>query len=215
MKIRLAILVCSLTGFTPALVMGTPIAKWTFETGVQTPALVDANATASTFTLSSGTVGFVAGNSPTAATAITGSPWNVSDGVKWWEFTVTAKTGYLLDLTSLTFDDRASSTGPMYWSVTINGITAISSQTTHNTFYTDSINLSAFQDMLSADVKIFGFGGSGSGGTWRVDNVILNGLVCSVPDSIPAFAVLAGILGLLGTLRGTDGFNRLRLQRNG
>ena len=205
MKISAAILVCSLVSGSPALVMGMPIAQWTFETHVQTAASADANATASSFTLSSGTVSFVTGNAPTAPTAISGTGWNVSDGVKWWDFTVTANAGYLLDLTSLTFDDQKSSTGPADWSVTINGVVAASNQATHGAFSTSPMNTNglsaiAFQDLTSADVRIFGFGASGSSGTWRLDNVTLNGNVTqipSVPDSLPSNFAAAALIGTL------------------
>jgi hypothetical protein len=209
MKISAAVLVVSLIGINPAWVMASPIAQWTFETSVQTPASAGPNITASSFTMSSGTASFVGGNAPTASTAISGIGWDVSDGGKWWDFTVTANAGYLLDLTSLTFDDRASGTGAAHWSVTINGVVAASGQSTHTAFSTDpmnavDLNTLAFQDMTSADVRIFGYGATGPGGTWRLDNVNLNGAVAqisSVPDSSPSLAGLGCAVGLLAVLR--------------
>lgn len=191
------------------------IAGWTFEngidaTGVQTPASVNPNATATVFALSSGSVSFFGGNAPTATTAISGIGWNVLDGVKWWEFTVAASSGFELDLSSLTFDDRASGTGATRWSVTVNGVPAASSQATHaafssNPMNTVSLSALAFQDLSSAVVKISGSGASGATGTWRLDNVSLNGEVAKkvlpVPDTGTTVALL--ILPLLGlcTLR--------------
>lgn len=176
------------------------IANWTFETSVQTPALVDPNATASSFTLSSGSISYVSGNAPSATTAISGTGWNVADGVKWWEFTVTANPGYAVNLDSLTFDDRASSTGPTSWSVTVNGISAVSGQSTHQAFSSSPMNTVSlsglvFQGLNSANVKIFGFGASGSTGTWRIDNVTLSGTLIpsqAVPETLtPAFTAIA------------------------
>jgi hypothetical protein len=177
---------------------------YTFETQVQTPSSFDPLLAASNFNLSSGTVSFVAGNAPTATTAISGIGWNVADGAKWWGFTLTPDAGYALDLSSLQFDDRASATGPINWSVSVNGTAAISGQSSHASFSTSPMNTvdltaSAFQGLSSADVRIFGYNASGPTGTWRLDNVRLNGLVKFVPEphayEIAAVACLA-LLGL-------------------
>lgn len=203
MKTSLAVFVFSLVSITPALVMGTTIAQWTFDDGAQTPTPGAPNTTVSSFTINSGGITFPQGN-PSTGLAISGTGWNVADGNAYWEFTVTPNSGYTLDLASLMFDDRASGTGPSGWSVTINGVTA-ASRSTHGSFVSgpmNTIDLSAvaFQDLTAADVKIFGFGASGSMGTWRLDNVNLDGMVtqvASVPDSISfgfAAAVLFGVL---------------------
>lgn len=205
MKTSTAILLCSLFGINPALVRGTAISQWNFDSGsvgTQAAAVMDLNATASSFNLSSGTVVFYQGNPPSGQ-AIGQTGWNVSDGVKWWDFTITANAGFLLDLATLTFDDQRSGTGPVNWSVTINGVSAASGQFTHTTFSTDSITLpaGAFQDLPSAEIKIFGYGATSSAGTWRLDNVTLNGMVLPVPDSMPSLAGLGCVLGLLAVLR--------------
>lgn len=183
----------------------TTIAQWNFDGSVQTAASVDANVTATTFAPSTGANSFVTGN-PNTGQAITATGWNVADGVKYWGFTVTANGGLVLDLSSLAFDDQRSGTGPTSWTVTINGITALSSQATHNgAFGGDSVSLTgvSFQNLSAADVRIFGFGASGSGGTWRLDNVTLGGTVDrastapAVPDSLPPIfdaIALAGVL---------------------
>src|ERR1700754_2407988 len=64
------------------------IAQYNFDGSVATASSVDANATASTFTLSAGPTTFFAGN-PGTGQAISGTGWNGSDGAKFWEFTVT------------------------------------------------------------------------------------------------------------------------------
>jgi hypothetical protein len=181
------------------------ISQWTFDGAVQTAASVDPNATASSFTLSSGGLTFPAGN-PNTGEAISGNAWRVADGVKWWEFTVSAEPGYLLNLNSLTFDDQRSTTGPTLWSVVVNGATVSSSQATHTTISSghDSVDLStaAFQGLSSGVVKIFGFNGTGTSdsGTWRLDNVILNGTLTpiqSVPETLPFGFTAFFVLGFL------------------
>jgi hypothetical protein len=169
------------------------ITQYNFDGSVATASSTAANVTASSFTLNTGSATFVGGN-PSTGQAITGSSgWNGTDGAKFWEFTVTASSGFALNLSSLTFDDQKSTTGPGSWTLVINGVTVVSSQTTHTSILSgnNSVNLSgiAFQNLGSVDVKISGFGASSASGTWRVDNVTLNGTVspavASVPDSLP------------------------------
>jgi len=176
--------------------------QYNFDGSVATASSVDANATASSFTLNTGAATFVSGN-PATGQAITGSSgWNGADGVKFWEFTVTANSGFALNLSSLTFDDQRSGTGPVTWTLVINGTTVVSSQATHTSILAgnNSVSLSGltFQNLGSVDVKISGFGATGGSGTWRVDNVTLNGTVdravASVPDSLP-FAFDATVMG--------------------
>jgi hypothetical protein len=168
------------------------VAQYNFDGSVATASSVDANATASTFTLNTGAATFVAGN-PSTGQAITGSSgWNGADGAKFWEFTVTANSGFSLNLSSLTFDDQKSGTGPTSWTLVINGTTIISSQATHAAIASgnNSVSLTGlFVNSSSVDVKISAFGATSASGTWRVDNVTLNGTVnrgtVSAPDSLP------------------------------
>ncbi|HKI70602.1 MAG TPA: hypothetical protein VKA67_13520, partial [Verrucomicrobiae bacterium] len=129
----------------------------------------------------------------------TASSPNDSDA-KWWEFTITANSGYALDLASLTFDDRASGTGAADWSVAINGVMVVSDESTHDSFSASPMNtvtLNSYQDLTSANIKIFGYGATGGSGTWRLDNVTLNGMTVPVPASSPGFAGWCCLLGLL------------------
>jgi hypothetical protein len=199
MKIKMAISIL-VTAAIPAF--GDTIANWTFDSDSPTATSVDPNATASSFTLSSGSVTYYKGN-PSTGQAIGGKGWNVSDGNMWWEFTVTADAGDVLNFKSLTFDDRASGTGPTDWSVTINGDPAGSSQSTHGSFSTDTADLSAaeFQGLTSAEVKIFGFGATSSKGTWRLDNVSLNRKTRPVPVSLPVGFGAGALLTVLALSR--------------
>jgi hypothetical protein len=205
-----------LAGLTTASSFGS-VVLYAFDGGAATPTTVDPNATATSFSLNpASTVSFFQGN-PTTGSAISGTGWNVTDGSKYWEFTVTANAGFNIDLSSLTFDDQKSSTGPTGWTVTVNGTTVASGQTTHSPFGGNTISLTGipFQDLAAADVKIYGFGASGSGGTWRVDNVTLNGSVdrgaAAVPDSLPfAYAAMA-LIGIM--LLGRANKDRLAIVR--
>ncbi len=186
-----------------ASALAVPLSQWTFDASTQSPALVDPKVTTSDFTVSAGAHSFVAGN-PSSGSAINASGWAIADGVKWWQFTVTAQTGHLLDLTALTFDQRASATGPTAWSLMINGIAAAIAQATSGAFSASpmhQIDLTAatFQGLGSAEVRIFGYGAGSSAGTWRLDNVSLNGAVVSAAQPVPdegSTALLLMIPGL-------------------
>ncbi|HKI69858.1 MAG TPA: hypothetical protein VKA67_09740, partial [Verrucomicrobiae bacterium] len=146
-RIRIGVLILGLVTATTLATFSSfadTIAQWTFETDVQTPASVDPNVTHSDFVLSSGSVVFHSGNAPTAVTGISGTGWTASSpndsDAKWWEFTITANSGYVLDLASLTFDDRASGTGAADWSVAINGVMVVSDEPTHDSFSASPMN---------------------------------------------------------------------------
>lgn len=171
-----------------ALGAESQIATYTFDGEVQTPDTLDPMVTASSFSLSpSASLTFPAGNDPTPADGISAKGWNVAEGAKWWEFTITPAPGHLLNLVSMTFDDQRSSTGPLDWSLSINGITAATGLATHDTFAANPMNTvdlsgAEFQGVESATVQLFGFSASSSSGTWRLDNVTLTGAAVAVPE---------------------------------
>jgi hypothetical protein len=205
MKQILLILAGSLIGLgaNAQVVSLNQLVGYTFDTDVQTPASVDPLVSASDFNLSSGTVSFVQGN-PTSGSAVSGINWNVADGAKWWEFTLTPNAGYELNLSVLQFDDRASPTGPTNWSVSVNGNVVISEQTSHLNFTSSPMNTvdltdPMFQGLSSAYVQIFGYDASGPVGTWRLDNVTLGGSVIAVPEPhVSAVAAVACLFVLVG-----------------
>jgi hypothetical protein len=109
MKTSMAILVCSLVGITPAPVMGTPIAKWTFE---NTPVPAGAgpyspeagSGSASGFHAGSAVYSSPAGNGSTHSFSST--VWAVGD---YWQFSVST-LGF--QNIALSWDQTSSSTGP-------------------------------------------------------------------------------------------------------
>lgn len=139
--------------------------------------------------------------------AIGDTRWNVAEGEKWWSFTVTANPGTLFSLSSLVFSDRATASGPTDWTVFINNIGVAfgsTSQVGSGQLGEQSIDLTPFDSDLSgidfAEVQIFGYGGSGGSGTWRIDDVILHGegpAIAPVPE--PGTWALLG-LGMITLL---------------
>ena len=157
-----------------------------FESEMATPAVQNPLVSVSPFTLSSGSVSFPAGNESTDA--VSGKGWNLPAGAKWWEFTIEpVNPGDQLFLTGLTFDDQRSGTGPIEWSVAVNDFPVGGPRNTHDSFGDSPMNLAnlsaaSFQELSRAEIRIFGFGAPSAQGTWRLDNVILDGAVTAVPE---------------------------------
>jgi len=134
---------------------------------------------------------------PGSGNGFEATSWTGAEGVKWWQFTVSATPNHVLNLSSLQFDDLASPTGPIAWSVTINGTSVAVGQATHfnSSSPLNSVDLSgnSFQGLGSAFVQIFGFDAPTANGTWCLDNVTLNGSVAvAVPEPQDA-AFFAGL----------------------
>jgi hypothetical protein len=230
MRISAAILVFSLVSVTPALVMGTPIAQWTFETSQPTSAgpFAPEVGSGSASAVGLGTISSPAGNG--SAHSFSGNGWNVGDYFQFQLSTI----GYQNILLSL--DQTSSSTGPgafgLLWStdgstfsqlgivgadytVLVNGSpnTAWSSSGSPNLAFRFNYNLSSITALNNASTVYFQMvdmastnptnGAVGTSGTDRIDNFTVTGdqIPANVPDSIPSLAGLGCVFGLLAVLR--------------
>lgn len=140
--------------------------------------------------------------SPSSGNGIEADSWTGADGVRWCQFTVSAAANHVLNLSSLQFDDHASATGPIGWSVTINGTPVSVGQPTHFNFSPSPMNTvdlsgNSFQGLSSALIKIFGFDAPVTDGTWCLDNVALNGSVAAAVPEPQQCALFVG-LSLVG-----------------
>ena len=177
------------------------LVRFDFESETSLPVTSHPEILATEFTLSEGAVSFPGGNS--GGDAISGRSWNVSFGERWWEFQITpSNPGSLLDLSRLQFDDRASGTGPTGWQIAVNGMAVGEEMATHLEFSSNPMNevdldSPLFQDLESATLRIYGFGAAGSSGTWRIDNVFLDGSVQAVPEPQQWGVYSAIMVGLL------------------
>ena len=110
----------------------------------------------------------------------TGSSPEVSD---YYSFSITPIDGTLLTLSSLTLDERRSSTGIRDWSVrsSLDNFAADLSHFTvpddANTRIDQATQLgSSFQSILAGlEFRIYGYNAESGAGTWRIDNVKLSG----------------------------------------
>lgn len=162
-----------------------------------------ANATVSAMSRGSGI-----GTNTTAGWFVA-SAWTTStslDANDYFEFTITPSSGYQLSLTSLTLDERRSLTGIRSWAV----------RSSSNNFGSDlgnfsvpdndltrtgqSTSLNSLTDITTAlTFRIYGYSSEAGGGTWRIDNVTLNGSISAIPEP-STYAVIFGIVALAGAI---------------
>lgn len=96
------------------------------------------------------------------------------------EFTLTIDAGYSLSLTNISFDERSSATGPNVWRLRYGGDSFVSVLVTGGTYLDGSFHTTNKTFNLAGltgthTFRLYGEGGAG-GGTWRVDNLALDGV---------------------------------------
>jgi hypothetical protein len=108
----------------------------------------------------------------TGANSINGSDWSSSlDTSRYYTFTLTPPTTCALDITSISIDTQASSTGPTSASVaTSNDNFATTTSFTPGT--TATVSLSVSGATKAVEVRIYGYGASGTGGTLRIESTL-------------------------------------------
>jgi hypothetical protein len=143
------------------------------------------------------------------------------DPLRYYEFTITPQTGYSLSLSNITFDAGRSSTGPRQFVIrtsndsftsnlsgTASGVVSIVSgnvfqftdNTSTNLVTGQSVSLSAFSNLTTAlTLRIYAYNAELSGGTFRIDNVAINGSVTAIPEP-STYAAIFGALALAGVM---------------
>jgi hypothetical protein len=167
------------------------LAYWSFDSSTPNPDVTGANVTVAPVTVSNvgGSLTYFAGN-PSTGEAIASSGFSTLTGppatnYSYFAFAVTATNGSQVNLSSISFDDRASSTGPTAFDVQISQQANFASviydsgaQTVHTAFTTTPMNTFALTNSgLTGTVyfRIYGYKAGGSGGTWRLDNLNIQG----------------------------------------
>jgi PKD repeat protein/endonuclease/exonuclease/phosphatase family metal-dependent hydrolase len=186
------------TGNFPAPVTNSgTLAFWDFDVPSASPTTVAPNLSVSEVTtnnLGSGaTLTFFGGN-PSAGSAIAAAGFTSSAGppnnsFPCFSFSITVSNGAQAILSSLSFDDRASGTGPTKFSVHVSTVADFSStiytsgiQNAHTAFSTTPMNTSTLNlSNLTGTIyfRLYGYQASAGGGTWRIDNLNIQGTVIS------------------------------------
>ncbi|MEA5534875.1 ExeM/NucH family extracellular endonuclease [Crocosphaera sp. XPORK-15E] len=172
--------------FTPASYAAL-VGQYTFDGNSLAASSVANNLSFSDFGTGSGLIipgsnssGFAAGN-PTPA--IIRNNWGSSfTSDDYFNFTVTPSNNNTLNLSNLTFNTQRSGTGPNQIEIRSsldNYATAIASSNSVATSINSAplnFNLSSLTNISQPlDLRIYGYGATGTGGTLRLDNVQLNG----------------------------------------
>jgi hypothetical protein len=192
------------------------LANYQFTGSSRTSTDAEANSTAGIFTDGSGiTPGFSATGKPGPSIFAVGSSTGISQDVNdYFSFTVTASSGYQLNLNgfTLTFDaqnldgDKGKQTANWAVRTSLDNFNANVGNGTfkEKTFTTETttFNGATFNGLTSFEVRVYMWDPRGSSET-RFDNFTLNGLVVAVPE--PVHYAL-GIFGL--------GFAGFRVRRH-
>ena len=186
-------------GSTPPLLgsSGT-LAFWSFD-GSGT--VTNADLTASGISAAPISVSNVSGSltnyqgNPSSGKAIAASGFTTASGpptgsYSYFSFAITVTSGFEASLSSVSFDDRASGTGPTLFDVQVSQQSNFSSimydsgaHSTHGSFSTTPMNvLTMTNSNLTGPIyfRIYAYGASASAGTWRLDNLNIQGDVAPV-----------------------------------
>ena len=185
------------------------IAEYTFTGSSAASSDAEANSTAGNFSVSSGTLLFTVTSSASWA-AIGGSipcgdsanGWNASSQAtaKNFYFTVTQSSGYQITITSLNFLYGITGTAAANAGWSIAGVsqdTFARTQSTIGVAYTSPAVSVVITEATT--ISIEGWAATSSSGNFRLDNVVLNGTVSSIPE--PATMGLLGLGALAMVLR--------------
>ena len=168
------------------------LAFWGFDSSTATPDVTAANVTVTSITTTNaGAAPTYSSGNPSTGKAISGNGFSMSSGpptadYSCFTFAVTVISGQI-GLSNFSFDDRASSTGPKTFDVQISQQADFSSvlydsgaRGAHTGFSTTPMNsLVLTNSNLTGTIyfRIYAYASGGSAGTWRLDNINLQGTV--------------------------------------
>lgn len=188
------------TGNVPSSLLGSTgtNAYWSFDATNATATTTAPAISASTITAANlggtGSLTFFSGNPVTGEavgasnfTTLSGPPTNT---FSCFAFTLTVTNTYQANLSSISFEDRASGTGPANYTVQISTQSNFSAsslvydsgiQSAHVSaavvFGTNTLSVSVSGLTGTNYVRLYAYHAGGSSGTWRVDNLYFQGSV--------------------------------------
>ena len=166
---------------------GNILAAYTFSATNLEPTAVHADLAASPLSANEDrSVGMAVslGNPPPAAVV---NGWHEPE--RWYTFTLDVPAGFRVTATNLLFDAGRSATGPTTWEVRASddgdfGDTFGDGLITTN-FVSHSVPIMIEDATGTLEVRIYGSGTAASNGTFRIDNIVLQGTVQSGNDPDP------------------------------
>ena len=186
-------------GNTPGSVTSSgPLAYWNFDGSTPNPTVVMTNIAASPVTTSNtGSIQYFGGN-PSTGQAIATSGFSTSAGppatnTSCFTFSLVVTNGSVASLSSLSFDDQRSGTGPTNFTVQISqtanfssGIYTSTAQTAHTVIASGANSFPLTLSNLTGTIyfRLYGYKAGASGGTWRIDNLNVQGSVTAGASTI-------------------------------
>jgi PKD repeat protein/endonuclease/exonuclease/phosphatase family metal-dependent hydrolase len=182
------------TGNTPGSVSSSgTLAYWNFDGSTPVATSVMTNITASSVgTANTGAIQYFGGN-PSTGQAIATTGFQTAGGppttsTSCFTFSLTVAGGSSAILTNLSFDDGRSTTGPTSFTVQISqtadfssGIYTSAQQTAHTSITAGANSFPLALSNLTGTIyfRLYAYSAGASGGTWRIDNVKVQGSVTS------------------------------------
>ncbi|MCK5103858.1 MAG: choice-of-anchor J domain-containing protein, partial [Cyclobacteriaceae bacterium] len=115
-------------------------------------------------------------------------PTGALDSDSYYEFSITANSGYDFNISSIEVDHRRSGTGPISWVVrsSVDGYTAdidgFFSTPNEDTWFTnEEIDFGIIvQNETSVTIRLYAYNAGGGLGTWTIDNLAIFGTVADI-----------------------------------
>ncbi len=172
------------------------IALWEFDSQT-TATTTPTNGSVSIATWSTGAISYSTGTTGSATDkAISTTVFNTPsvNTAKYLEFTISPTANYAMSINSISFFDQKSNTGPTSWVLRssldgyVSDLNTPSPGTTNSTFpaTAQTVDLGInFQNITpSVTFRLYAYGASSSAGTWRLDNLAIDGSIYDVLNPI-------------------------------
>ncbi len=165
----------------PARIVAEELGAFDFETtpGSGLPAGSASGLTVLPLRTLVGNASHPAGNDPSSGESYSASGWQAGNA---FILELVPAAGKTLTLCGIDFDERASGTGPASFELAVGGQAAFSAATSgsfsaHPMHSVSLASAAAWPVSDTVRLVLTGSGASSSGGTWRLDNVVLYGVV--------------------------------------
>jgi PKD repeat protein/endonuclease/exonuclease/phosphatase family metal-dependent hydrolase len=181
------------TGNTPGSVTSSgTLAYWSFDGSTPVANIVATNLSVSSVSVTNatGALTYFNGNpgQAIAASGFTATAGPPTTSYSCFTFSITVSNGAQASLSSLSFDDQRSGTGPTNFTVQISqaadfssGIYTSAQQTSHTAIASGANSFPLTLSNLTGTIyfRLYAYKAGASGGTWRIDNLNVQGSVTS------------------------------------
>jgi hypothetical protein len=139
--------------------------------------------------------------------AISQSGWTGSaPGTNYFEFTLTPTSGFSVNLTSISFGNRSTTTGPTNYSFrsgsdSFVGNLNAGSLINDGSWYASGTQSVSLTFTSATTFRLYASGASSAAGTFRVDDFTVNGSATAVPEPATVAAISGAVALLIAVFR--------------